>query len=102
MQGIEDLTFSFATVIQLVAFVIALVSGWGFMKKNFEANKVKLERVEEDLKSNAEDVTSAIERISLKIDGIHSDNRDQHLELVRLTGSDDLLAQRITAIENQI
>ncbi len=101
MQGIEDLTFSFETVVQLITLVVAIVLAWAYLKKNFEANDVRLSSVEEDLKANADDVTAAIERISIKIDGIHSDMQDQHVELVKITGTGDLLAQRIQSLENK-
>lgn len=101
MQGVEELTFSLGTVIQLVLFAVSIASGWAYLKKNFEAHSTRFANVENDIATHTSNVTQAIEKMSTKIDVIHQDANNHRAEMIKISGAGDVLATRVSALENE-
>lgn len=97
--NVEELTFSLGTVVQIVSLVIAAVSAWFYLRKNFEANSMRIKRVETDIHAHGEAMTVAVKDIGSKLDTISGNLHDTKTELVRIAGAGDVLATRVGALE---
>lgn len=99
MGGIEDLTFSFGTVVQLVGLAVGGATAWVYLKKNFEANSDRIERIEKGLEKHGTEMSGAVKSLASTMDEIKTSIHETNTELVRIAGNGNVLEARIGALE---
>ena len=95
---VTELTFHFNTVVQIVALVGAGISAWFYMRGQFQNNTNRINKVETDIISHAEQSTRSIEALGEKIDRQSEKIEKLTDSVVRIETRGQILEERFAAV----
>lgn len=97
-MGLDDLTFSFGDMVQIVGAVLTLSSAWWYMRNQFQSNKDRLTNVEIKLDAHGTEMTEAVNTLGIKIDEVKTEVTKQNVTIARIEAHGNVLEQKLAAI----
>ena len=104
---IEDMSFAFGTVIQIITIVGVSLSGIFYLRRGFETNRIKLEEMEkrhsetnENFADHRQDLKDSLQSMSRKLDNNHAQLHNLGLEIAKIHGRKHAIEARLDAVEH--
>ena len=94
MVEVEDLTFSFSDVMQIVTGAVALEGAWFYLKRQFNLNGERLAHVETSITSQ----NKTLEDMDGKLDGVVTSINDTARAVIEIKARGDVLEERFKAL----
>ncbi len=91
MEPIEELTFSFATMVQLMGGVAFAVSAWFYLRSRFEQNATQLSQVTTTL-------SSLDKKLDTKFESLDEKFQKQNESIIKIEAHGTVLEERIRAM----
>ena len=93
--GVEELTFSFGTVVQIVTLVVAAVGSWFYLRNRFEQNATQLANVNKTL--------SALDtKLDTKFGDLEKDMQKQNESIIKIEAHGTVLEDRISTLNDRV
>ncbi len=96
--GVEQLSFSFTTVIEIMSLVVAGASAWFYLRSQFHHNEQSIEQVKTDLVAHGELSQRSIVTLGEKIDDLATKVGDQSNAIVRIEARGEILEGQVLAL----
>ncbi|MGI9249904.1 MAG: hypothetical protein ACR2PR_01730 [Pseudohongiellaceae bacterium] len=95
MEAVEALTFSFATMVQIVTLVVAAAGSWFYLRSKFESNATALNHVTTTL-------TTLDKKLDKKFDAISTDMEKQSKSIIKIEAHGSVMEERISNLSERV